>query len=194
MKPYRILLLGIGGVFCALAVYVVINVFHIDYGADEASANAKDRMAEMQAIHASSASISESFKPGQSTEFASPFGTIPEAQKNEPAAPAAEISVPLIKNIPSVPLPLLTAEKPQSQTSSSIKIIGLIPSTGKRGQAIISNGAEQLIVDEGSSTKWGFVSGITKHGLSINGSFIPIDGSSTALPIIRNATMLQFLQ
>ncbi|CVK21673.1 hypothetical protein [Sporomusa sphaeroides] len=112
-------------------------------------------------------------------EFPSPFSNLPEASTSvnldilQGSLPKITTKIPF--NFPEGSM----TDQGQALTAN-IQIVGLIPAANGKGQAILSNGSEQLIVDENSDSKWGFISDISKQGVTLNGNFVSVNGQSTA--------------
>lgn len=179
MKPIQAIIIGAVAIISAGGAYL--------FSQTPVQPSAKAIVAAQQAVLAEPATPAKGIRPlvkpvEAGNVSSSPFAVIPTQQANEPQPVTMTNPIPSEASLPNhsfLPMSL-------PGMSEQIRVIAVIPAPHHKGQAIVTGGGEQVIVEEGGTSKWGLVSQITDKGLIINERFISIDASEeqlTPLPI-----------
>lgn len=110
----------------------------------------------------------------------SPFAIIPTKQATEPQPAPITQPIPSEAGLPNYSFSPTSLPGMREQ----IRVVAVIPAPHHKGQAIVVDGGEQVIVEEGSTSKWGLVSQISDTGVIINERFISIDASEEQLTVL----------
>lgn len=176
MKPIQAIIIGAVAIASAGGAYF--------FSQAPVQPPAKANVAVQEAIPAGSAAPVKGIRPmeksaGKGTASSSPFAVIPSPsmQASEPQPAAMTSPIPSEASLPNYSF--LPASLPGMR--EQIRVVAVIPAPHHKGQAIVADGGEQVIVEEGGTSKWGLVSQITDKGLIINEHFISIDASEEQL-------------
>lgn len=123
--------------------------------------------------------------PAPSKASPSPFAVVPTMQVTETQPAPIANPIPAVPNAASLPGYALPPGGAIPGARETVRVIAVIPALKHKGQAILSSGGEQSIVEEGGMSDWGLVTEITDQGLCLNGKFISIDASEEPqLPLL----------
>lgn len=183
MKPIQAIIIGAVAITSAGGAYF--------FSQAPVQPPAKANVAVQQAVPAVPVTPAKGIRPvekrsaGAGAASSSPFAVIPSSSKqaSEPQPAAMTNPIPSEASLPNYSF--LPASLPGMR--EQVRVIAVIPAPHHKGQAIVADGGEQVIVEEGGTSKWGLVSQITDKGLFINERFISIDASEEQLTSLPSA-------
>ena len=113
----------------------------------------------------------------------------PFASRSETLAPiprSLNVPVPMVPSISVSTAPEVKRATQSEQAAtgrSGLHVESVFLGQGGKNMAILSSGKDSVTVREGQSSKFGYISGISKEGLYADGAFISVSKEVSAPPV-----------
>lgn len=115
----------------------------------------------------------------------SPFATLPTSVPTGASVPLLPTTPPAMPSIPSIPnfsppLPSVPGQPAGTQvpTVRTLTLAGILYRPGNGNLAIITDGQQEVMVEENTTSPWGYVSKITPESIRLNGETMWLDRDS----------------